>query len=299
MAAQGKREPPFSKGGLRGFHHKRWRLQMFEELTIGFMGGGNMGEAMIKGLISASLFKPEQVLVFDVSAPRREHLAAGFGIRISPDPGHLAQSSHLIVLAVKPQVMPTALKELRPHLTHAPLVISIAAGIPITALVQGLNPGVRIIRVMPNAPALVLEGASALARGPGATDEDMARALGLFQAIGRAIEVDEAMLDAVTGLSGSGPGYILLVLESLIDAGVLMGLPRQTARELVLQTAIGTAKMAQEMGKHPAELKDLITSPGGTTIRGLRILEDRSVRGAFMSAVEAATLRSAELGRKE
>jgi pyrroline-5-carboxylate reductase len=272
---------------------------MFKELTIGFLGGGNMGEAMIKGLIAAPLFKAGQIRVFDVSAPRREHLSATYGIQLSPDAGHLAKSSHLIVLAVKPQVMPTALNEIRSHLTHRPLVISIAAGIPIAVLIQGLDPGVRIIRVMPNAPALVLEGASALARGPGATDDDMAQALALFQAIGRAIEVDEALLDAVTGLSGSGPGYILLILESLIDAGVLMGLPRQVARELVLQTAIGTARMAQEMGKHPAELKDLITSPGGTTIRGLRILEDRGVRGALLSAVEAATLRSMELGKKK
>jgi pyrroline-5-carboxylate reductase len=272
---------------------------MFKDLKIGFLGGGNMGEAMIRGLIAASLLKAKQILVFDVSAPRMEHLSAAYGIHHSPEAGHLAKSSQLIILAVKPQVMPIALKEIRPHLSHNPLVISIAAGVPITALTQGLEPGVRIIRVMPNATALVLAGASALARGPGATDDDMAQALALFQAVGRAIEVDEAMLDAVTGLSGSGPGYILLVLESLIDAGVLMGLPRQVARELVLQTAAGTAKMAMETGKHPAELKDLITSPGGTTIRGLRVLEDRGVRGALLNAVEAATLRSMELGRKQ
>jgi pyrroline-5-carboxylate reductase len=271
---------------------------MFNDLTIGFLGGGNMGEAMIKGLIGASLFKAGQIHVFDVSVPRMEHLSTTYGIQLSPDVGPLAKSSRLIVLAVKPQVMPVALRELRPHLSHHPLVISIAAGVPIATLTQGLDSGARIIRVMPNAPALVLEGASALARGPGVTDVDMAQAMALFQAIGKAIEVDEGMLDAVTGLSGSGPGYILLVLESLIDAGVLMGLPRQVARELVLQTAVGTARMAQEMGKHPAELKDLITSPGGTTIRGLRILEDRGVRGALINAVEAATLRSVELGKK-
>jgi pyrroline-5-carboxylate reductase len=272
---------------------------MFEDLNIGFLGGGNMGEAIIKGLIAASLFVPDQIHVFDVSAPRMQHLSNHYAIQLSPDAGHLAQSSHLIVLAVKPQVMPIALNEIRPHLSHHPLMISIAAGIPIAALIQRLAPGARIIRVMPNAPALVLEGASALARGPGVTDHDMAQALALFRAIGHAIEVDETSLDAVTGLSGSGPGYFLLVLESLIDGGVLMGLPRQVARELVLQTAVGTAKMAQEMGKHPAELKDLITSPGGTTIRGLRILEDRGVRGAFLGAVEAATARSKELGSKQ
>jgi pyrroline-5-carboxylate reductase len=272
---------------------------MFKDCNIGFLGGGNMGEAMIKGLIAASLLDAPQIHVFDVSAPRMEHLRTSYGIRLSLDAGRLARSSQLLVLAVKPQVMPAALNELRPHLSHSPLVISIAAGIPLATLVQGLDPGVHIIRVMPNAPALVLEGASALARGPGATDHDMALALALFRAVGKATEVDESLLDAVTGLSGSGPGYILLVLESLIDAGVLMGLPRQTARELVLQTAVGTARMAGEMGKHPAELKDLITSPGGTTVKGLRILEDRGVRGAFLSAVEAATLRSMELGRKK
>ncbi len=272
---------------------------MFKDMNIGFLGGGNMGEAMIKGLIAASLLDAAQIHVFDVSAPRMEHLRSAYGIQLSHDAGRLARSSRLLVLAVKPQVMPVALNELRPHLSHNPLVISIAAGIPIAALVEGLDPGVRIIRVMPNAPALVLEGASALARGPGATDHDMALALALFRAVGKAIEVDESMLDAVTGLSGSGPGYILLVLEGLIDAGVLMGLPRQVARELVLQTAVGTARMAQEMGKHPAELKDLITSPGGTTIRGLRVLEERGVRGALLNAVEAATLRSMELGKRK
>jgi pyrroline-5-carboxylate reductase len=272
---------------------------MFRDQKIAFLGGGNMGEAMIKGLIAASLFVPDQIHVFDVSAPRMQYLKKQYIIQLSPGAEHLAKSSQLLILAVKPQVMPIALQELRSHLSHHPLVISIAAGVPLAILTQGLPSGTRIIRVMPNAPALVLEGASALARGPGVTDEDMAKALALFRAVGNAIEVDETMLDAVTGLSGSGPGYFLLVLESLIDAGVLMGLPRPVARELVLQTAVGTAKMAQETGKHPAELKDLITSPGGTTIRGLRVLEDRGVRAAFLSAVEAATVRSMELGRKQ
>jgi pyrroline-5-carboxylate reductase len=272
---------------------------MSKDLKIGFIGGGNMGEAMIRGLIAASLFAPDQVHVFDVSAVRMQYLSCNYLIQLSPDIEHLAKSSQLIVLAVKPQTMPIILDELRSHLSHYPLVISIAAGIPITTLTQGLAPGTRIIRVMPNTPALVLEAASALARGPGVTDDDMTLALNLFQAIGKAFEIDEPLMDAVTGLSGSGPGYLLLVLEGLIDAGVLMGLPRQVARELVLQTALGTAKMAQEMGKHPAELKDLITSPGGTTIRGLQILEDRGIRGALFNAVEAATLRSMELGRKK
>jgi pyrroline-5-carboxylate reductase len=275
------------------------RQFMFRELKIGFIGGGNMGEAMIRGLISASLFASDRINVFDISTPRMQFLTSTYGIQPSQDLGHLAESSQLIVLAVKPQMMQTVLNELRSHLSHQPLVISIAAGIPIADLRNGLVTGTHVIRVMPNTPALVLEGASALARGPGVTDDEMAQALSLFRAVGKAFEIDESLLDAVTGLSGSGPGYILLVLESLIDAGVLMGLPRQAARELVLQTALGTAKMALETGKHPAELKDLITSPGGTTIRGLRVLEDRGVRGALLSAVEAATLRSMELGGKK
>ena len=272
---------------------------MSKDLKIGFIGGGNMGEAMIKGLLAASLFPPEQIQVFDASSRRMEYLNATYTIQPGLNTGYLADSSRVLVLAVKPQTMPVVLKELCGHLSHHPLVISIAAGIPIAVLTQGLDPGIHIIRAMPNTPALVLEGASALARGPGVTDDEMNQALALFRAIGKAFEVDERALDAVTGLSGSGPGYILLVLESLIDAGVLMGLPRPLARDLVLQTALGTAKMAQETGKHPAELKDLITSPGGTTIRGLQILEDRGVRSAFWGAVEAATLRSTELGKRQ
>jgi pyrroline-5-carboxylate reductase len=283
---------------VKGDDEKR-RHFMLRDTKIGFIGGGNMGEAMIRGLIKASLLTADQIYVFDISAPRMQYLTGTYEIQPSPDLGHLAKSCQLIVLAVKPQMMQTVLNELRSHLSHHPLVISIAAGIPMADLVQGLMPGTHVIRVMPNTPALVLEGASALARGPGVTDDDMAQALALFRAVGKAFELDESLMDAVTGLSGSGPGYLLLVLESLIDAGVLMGLPRQAARELVLQTALGTARMAQETGKHPAELKDLITSPGGTTIRGLRVLEDRGVRGALLDAVEAAALRSMELGKKK
>jgi pyrroline-5-carboxylate reductase len=271
---------------------------MFKDLKIGFIGGGNMGEAMIKGLIAASLLTPKQIQVFDVSTQRIEYLGTRYVVSPSPSIRHLASSSQLIVLAVKPQTAPDVLNELYPNLSHQPLVISIAAGITIATLTEGLAPGTHIIRAMPNTPALILEGASALARGPGVTDEEMNRALMLFRAVGKALEVEETALNAVTGLSGSGPGYLLLILESLIDAGVLMGLSRQIARELVLQTALGTAKMAQESGKHPAELKDLITSPGGTTIKGLQILETQGIRGALFNAVEAATLRSMELGKR-
>ncbi len=272
---------------------------MSKNLKIGFIGGGNMGEALIKGLLGASLFTADQTYVFDVSTPRMEYLKTTYSIQLSPNIAHLADSSQLIVLAVKPQTMPAVLSELRAHISGHHLVISIAAGVPISTLINGLVPGTHVIRVMPNTPALVLTGASALARASGVTDDEMMQALSIFKAVGKAFEVEEPLLDAVTGLSGSGPGYILLVLEGLIDAGVLMGLSRPIARELVLQTALGTAKMAQETGKHPAELKDLITSPGGTTIKGLQVLEERGVRGALLGAVQAATLRSMELGGKK
>jgi pyrroline-5-carboxylate reductase len=270
---------------------------MLADLQVGFIGGGNMGEALIKGLIEASLVSSHQVHVYDVSGPRMDHLRRTYEIDLKESVGELARASKVIVLAVKPQVMSAVLHELGDHLAHAPLIISIAAGISMTTLTKGLPAGASVVRVMPNTPALVLEGASALARGAHVTGEQMQLALSLFRAVGTAIEVEEKWMDAVTGLSGSGPAYVLLVLESLIDAGVLMGLPRPTARELVLQTVSGTVRMVRETGKHPGELKDLITSPGGTTIHGLQVLEERAVRGAVMRAVEAATLRSHALGK--
>jgi pyrroline-5-carboxylate reductase len=226
-----------------------------------------------------------------------EYLVSTYNIQAASGAGLLAGACHVIVLAVKPQNMQGALDELKPHLSHKPLIISIAAGVPLSILTNGLPDGMPIVRVMPNTPAIVLEGASALARGPNVTDSHMLQALALFSAVGKAIEVEEKWMDTVTGLSGSGPAYVLLFIEGLIDAGVLMGLPRQISRELVLQTVLGTAKMVQETGNHPGELKDLITSPGGTTIRGLKVMEGKGVRGILMEAVEAATLRSLELGK--
>ena len=271
---------------------------MFANLRIGFVGGGNMGEALIRGLLAASLLSPKQVSVFDVIPERLEYLHREYGIQTMPSSAVLAESCEVIILAVKPQIMPRILDTLHAHLKHKPLVISIAAGITLTSLEAGLPDSIPIIRVMPNTPALVLQAASALARGAHASDADMRMAIGLFEAVGKAVEVEEKLMDAVTGLSGSGPAYILLLLESLIDAGVLMGIPRSTARLLVIQTAAGTASMLAQGEKHPGELKDQITSPGGTTIRGLQILEERGVRGALMTAVQAATQRSMELGSR-
>jgi pyrroline-5-carboxylate reductase len=271
---------------------------MLEGQKIGFIGGGNMGEALIKGLLSAALFRPEEIFVYDVSSARKEHLKNSYGVSPQESIAALAKTSQLIILAVKPQTMSAVLDELQSHLSHRPLMISIAAGISISTISSSLPEGMAVIRVMPNTPALVLKGASALSRGTHVTDEQMEQALAIFGAVGTAQEVEEKLMDTVTGLSGSGPAYVLLMIESLIDAGVLMGLSRNVARELTVQTVLGTAIMLQETGKHPAELKDLITSPAGTTIHGLQVLEDRSFRGAILGAVEAATLQSKKLGKQ-
>ncbi|MCE5334020.1 MAG: pyrroline-5-carboxylate reductase [Desulfobacteraceae bacterium] len=270
---------------------------MFEEKKIGFIGGGNMGEALIRGLLAASLFSADKVSVYEVITERVEFLTREYGIGASKSISELADFSDILVLAVKPQVISSVLSDLRPHLSRKTLVISIAAGVPLTLLQRYLPEGTPVVRVMPNTPALVQEGASALAAGACVTPEQMQMGLALFRAVGKAVEVDEKMMDAVTGLSGSGPAYILLIIEALTDAAVLMGMARPTARELVVQTVLGTAAMVQRTGKHPAELKDMITSPGGTTIYGLQILEESAVRGALIEAVQAATIRSAELGK--
>ncbi|MDR3556247.1 MAG: pyrroline-5-carboxylate reductase [Syntrophobacteraceae bacterium] len=271
---------------------------MFRDQSIGFIGGGNMGEALIRGLISASLFPAEKVFAFDVIESRVKYLEKEFGVKGRSDIGELARASSIILLAVKPQTIAGVLDTLSAHLSHGPLIISIAAGVALSTLEQGLPEKTAIVRVMPNAPALVQEAASALSRGKAVSDEQMQRSLALFRAVGKAVEVDEKLMDAVTGLSGSGPAYVLLMIEALIDAGVLMGLPRQAARDLVVQTVVGTSRLLETTGKHPGELKDMVTSPGGTTIHGLQVLESCSVRGAFLDCVEAATRRSAELGKR-
>ena len=203
---------------------------MFRDQSIGFIGGGNMGEALIRGLIAASLFPAEKIFAYDVIASRIQYLEKEFGIKGRGSIGELAESSSIIVLAVKPQVISQVLDTLRAHLSHKPLVISIAAGIALSTLEGRLPDETSVVRVMPNTPALVQKGASALSRGKAVSAAQMEMSLALFRAVGKAVEVEEKLMDAVTGLSGSGPAYILLVIEALIDAGVFMGLPRQTAR---------------------------------------------------------------------
>lgn len=270
---------------------------MLENSRVGFIGGGNMGEALIKGLLSTSPMPAENLCVFDVSKNRQKYLEDRYRVTLCKSIDEIAQKNKILVLAVKPQNMQEVLQELALSLSSGSLIISIAAGVTMESIAAALPEEIPIIRVMPNTPALVQQGASALARGKHVSDEQMGIALDIFQAVGKAIAVEEKWMDAVTGLSGSGPAYVLMLIESFIDAGVLVGLPRATSRELVLQTFLGTVRMVEETGKHPAELKDLITSPAGTTIEGLKVLEEWGIRGALMEAVRAATVRSAELGK--
>lgn len=265
-------------------------------MKIGFIGGGNMGEALVRGLIHAGIVPPDHLTVHDVLEERTAHLTRTYGIHGARHLSECVRAADTVVVAVKPQNVPEVLEDLRRSASHRPLIISIAAGVPIAVLEAALPEGTPVIRVMPNTPALVLAGASALARGRFADDAHMETALRIFRAVGVAHEVPEKLLDAVTGLTGSGPAYVLCFLEALIDGGVLMGLPRTTAADLVIQTVLGTALMARQTGKHPAALKDMVTSPGGTTIHGLEVLESRGFRGAVMGAVRAATERSAALG---
>jgi pyrroline-5-carboxylate reductase len=272
---------------------------MLDSKKMGFIGGGNMGEALIKGLIGSGLVESNRILVNDISQERLQHLHSAYRVQIVTSHLELARSVDVILLAVKPQQVGEVLAEIRGGLEHLPLLISIAAGVQLATLEEGLGQPVPVVRVMPNTPALVLAGASALSAGTHATSEHMSIARILFEAVGQVVEVNEAHMDAVTGLSGSGPAYIFMVMEALIDAGVLLGLSRPVARDLAVQTTLGTAKLLSESGAHPATLKDQITSPGGTTIHGLAVLEKGGLRGMLMDAVAVATKRSRELGRKE
>ena len=265
--------------------------------TVGFLGAGNMGEAMINGLLQARLVDAKAVWATDVRADRLEQLAGKYGIRTTASNSALVAESDVVILAVKPQIMGAVLKEIAGAVDEGTLLISIAAGVHTRTLRAHLGKPVRLIRVMPNTPALVLEGVTAIARAEGLDPGDLETAAELFGAIGRVVVLDEDALDAVTGLSGSGPAYVAVVIESLSDGGVKMGLDRATAMTLAVQTVLGSAKLIRETGMHPGQLKDMVSSPGGTTIAGISALEEGGVRSTFIRAVERATERSRELGK--
>jgi pyrroline-5-carboxylate reductase len=269
-----------------------------DEIQIGFLGAGARGEALAAGVLAAGV-PASHVRAADPDPARRKQLEQSLAIETSDDNTSVVAASDLVVLAVKPGLVVPALVALGGATSSAlsrPLWVSIAAGVPLAALRAALPPGARVVRAMPNTPALVRSGATAFVAGEGCSAGDRALARALFEGVGMAWEAPaEALLDAVTGLSGSGPAYVFVFLEALSDAGVRMGLPRDAASALAVQTVLGSARLAQETGRHPAALKDQVTSPGGTTIAGLERLEAHGFRAAVHEAVAAATRRSREL----
>ena len=265
---------------------------------LGFLGAGNMAGALIKGLLHAGVVLPSNIIASDVKLERLEQLHKTHGIRVTQDNHALAREVDVLVLAVKPQVIDKLLGEIANDVRPETLVVSVAAGVPIESIEARLQKGARVVRSMPNMPAIALAGATAISAGTSATEADLAIARALFEAVGRVVVLDEVLLDAVTGLSGSGPAYVMLIIEALADGGVKVGLHRDTALLLAAQTVFGSAKLLLDTGEHPGRLKDMVTSPGGTAIAGLHTLESGALRKTLIDAVECATKRAAELGEQ-
>ena len=263
---------------------------------LGFLGAGNMATALIQGLLHGDVLPSAHILASDVKAERLEQLGAEHDIRTTMDNHQLLRESDVVVLAVKPQVIDRVLTEIGADVRPDQLVISVAAGVPVEALESRLPAGSHVVRAMPNTPATVQAGATAIAGGAHATVDDVRVARELFEAVGRVVVVEEGLIDAVTGLSGSGPAYVMLIIEALADGGVKVGLHRDTALLLAAQTVFGSARLLLETGEHPGRLKDMVTSPGGTAIAGLHTLESGALRKTLIDAVESATHRAAELG---
>ena len=261
-----------------------------------FIGAGKMASAIAGGIIKTGVFSPQELAAFDISPQAAESFTAHTGILCGTDVQEELQKAEKVLIAVKPQYLAAALETLKDKFAGK-LIISIVAGVKISTL-EELTGSKRIIRVMPNTPALVGKGAAAFAGADGVSEEDLAFASNIFNAAGMGIRVEEKLLDAVTGLSGSGPAYVFEFIQALADGGVAEGLPRDTALRLAAQTVLGSAAMVLESGLHPAVLKDQVTSPGGTTSRGLEKLAEKAFSGTVIQAVRAASARSAELGKK-
>jgi pyrroline-5-carboxylate reductase len=263
---------------------------------LAIIGGGKIGEALLSGLLRGE-WKPEDVVVVEKYPDRARYLEKTYGVRVL-DLADAARAASTLLIAVKPQDIDSLLTELAAHATPRHVVVSVAAGIP-TARIEGALPdGVPVVRCMPNTPALVDQAMTAISAGAHAGDDHLAVAESLLSAVGRVVRVPEDQLDAVTALSGSGPAYFFYLVEAMIDAGILLGLPRSLAADLIVQTAIGSAVMLRDSGEHPVQLREAVTSPGGTTIAAIRELEVHGVRAALLAAIEAACLRSRELGAR-
>lgn len=267
-------------------------------IKLGLIGGGVMGEALLSRLVAQQIYRPDQILVSEVQAHRRQVLVQKYEVQVTSDNRSAAAASDVLLLAIKPQIFEAVVADLaRATQEPFPVVISILAGVSLNQLETafGHQP---VIRAMPNTPATVGAGITAIAPGKTVTPAHIEQAKAIFQAVGEVVEVPEALMDAVTGLSGSGPAYVAILIEALADGGVAAGLPRAIASQLALSTVLGTAQLLQETQLHPAELKDRVTSPGGTTIAGLTQLERAGFRSALIEAVLAAKERSQQLGHK-
>jgi pyrroline-5-carboxylate reductase len=264
---------------------------------IGVVGAGKIGSAIARGVIRAGLATKEKVIASDVSDALRQSITQELGIKATADNSELCDFADIVILAVKPQVVDPVAKEIAKKVGKSKLVVSVAAGVPLARIEANLLPGARVVRVMPNIPCVVGAGAAGFAGGAHATAADLEKVGAILNSFGVGLPVEEKYLDAVTGLSGSGPAYVFLFMEALADGGVQVGLARDVALRLAMQTVYGAAKMALESNKHLGELKDEVTSPGGTTIAGLYAMEQKGFRGTVIDAVVNATRRSQELGK--
>jgi len=271
---------------------------MLDGKTIGFIGAGNMGGAIVRGLVQSGRVNKTDIIVSDADIGRLREITEACGVKAAESNIDLVEKSDIVVIGVKPHHIENTLDEISAASRAGQIFVSIIAGAPVEKFLSKLHSASGIIRVMPNTPASVMAGASAIySTGMNVSSEDMARAAAIFECIGKVVVIhNEALMDAVTGLSGSGPAYVFLAIEALTDAGVQLGIARKEASLLAAQTVYGAAKMLIETGKSPGELKDMVTTPGGTTAAGLRMLEKRNFRSAIMDAVDAATRRSRELG---
>ncbi|MEW5766436.1 MAG: pyrroline-5-carboxylate reductase [bacterium] len=267
--------------------------------TLGFIGTGNMGQALIKGLLKAGRIESQQIIATDLDKAKLAFLEGETNIRIVEQDKQAVEVSEAVLLCVKPAAITHLLKNIAPVLTPEKVIISIAAGIGTQQIEEIIGEGIPVIRVMPNTPAMVGAGISAISPGKYAGPGEAQLAVAIFGAVGEVVAINESLMDVITGLSGSGPAYIFTVIEALSEAGVAGGLPRETALKTAVWTVLGAAKMVLETGQHPALLREMVTSPGGTTVAGLKALEERGIRGMFMEAVDQATRRSKALAKSQ
>jgi pyrroline-5-carboxylate reductase len=264
---------------------------------VAFLGGGNMGEALISGLIRSGGRSADEIMVTNRREERARELAGKYGVSATLDNGEAVRWADVLVLMAKPQDMKTLLEQIRDHVTTEKLVISFAAGVRTSFVEMHLSADIPVVRVMSNVPVMVDEAMSVISAGSVAEDKHLAVAEELLGYVGRVLRLKEKHLDAVTATSGSGPAYFFLLAEAMIEACILLGLSRDVATELIIQTMLGSAKMLRDTGKHPVELREMVTSPGGTTIEAIRRLEEAGVRAAFLNAIDAACKRSLELAQ--